>query len=157
MGDVYFTDIGGASTLNEVVNDPHGQKNLRLVKMTTIDDELKGIGKEPSFMKIDVEGFDFEAIKGADRTFKSGCLKLVKFENNSRKDFGEIALYFADMGWKVFALNDKGSPVDEQKWIFNNANLFACPRIYFKIGLGIFKINHFSIADRNVSALSSIF
>lgn len=51
------------------------------VQVRTLDEMLAG--KKPTFLKIDVEGFEFSVLKGAINTLKSDSLKYIIIELNS--------------------------------------------------------------------------
>jgi len=95
--------------------------------MTTIDLELERIGKAPAFIKVDVEGYDLQALRGAIRTLQSGAVRLVKFEHNQNGPIEPFLEFFASVGWKVFALDKSGRPSLDRTMIDTNMNLFACP------------------------------
>lgn len=126
-GAVFFTDLGGASTLNRLVTQPEAGAAQRRVVMTTIDRELEKLGRQAAFIKVDVEGQDLAALKGAIRTLRSGSVKLVKFEHNQSEALAPILDFFDELGWVVFALDDRGRPTRDRARIERNMNLFAAP------------------------------
>jgi FkbM family methyltransferase len=128
-GIIRFTDIGGASTLNKVVDDNSTQEvNLVEVEMTTIDKEVKDNNIRPVFIKTDVEGQDFNALKGAINTLKSGSVRIVKFEHIADKPLQPILDFFDNLDWKVFFLDRKGKPGFEEHRMGEELNLFAMPK-----------------------------
>jgi Methyltransferase FkbM domain len=61
-------------------------ENTTAVKVTTLDDALS---REPCFIKIDVEGYEFAVIKGAALTLSQGSVSAVILElNGSGGEFG---------------------------------------------------------------------
>lgn len=125
-GEVLFTDIGGASTQNQVVAQPdHGSEGRR-VEMTTIDDELEKLGRQATFIKTDVEGHDLAALKGAVRALRSGPVRLVKFEHNQSETLAPLLDFSDSLGWVMFALDASGRPTTETpRHVERNMNLFA--------------------------------
>jgi FkbM family methyltransferase len=125
-GKVYFTNLGGADTGNKVV-DPaeEGEENLVEIELTTIDQEVQQRGMQPAFIKIDVEGQDLNALKGARSTLTSGCVKLVMFEHNSRDELAPLLDFFKSINWKVFCLDGAGKVSESEELIHKNMNLFA--------------------------------
>jgi len=128
-GSVEFTNLGGASTLNRVVDSSEsGDVETVTIEMTTLDKELNRIGQSPSFIKVDVEGQDLEVLKGTANTIRSGCVKLIKFERNKSEPLEPIKEFFEGFEWGVFALNDKGLITEDKNAINKNMNLFAAPK-----------------------------
>ena len=125
-GQQQFTDIGGASTQNAIVND-NTTENTITIDITTIDEALRQIDRKPAFIKIDVEGYDFKALQGAEQTLQAGSVRLVKFENNDKQLIDAIAGFFDRLGWRLFALNKEGAPTADKQAINKANNLFAAP------------------------------
>jgi FkbM family methyltransferase len=69
----------GLDTVNRVVTDKTGP--TRVVAMDTLDNGLAG--ERPSLIKLDVEGFESEVLKGAGRTLSCYELKAVITEDRS--------------------------------------------------------------------------
>jgi FkbM family methyltransferase len=130
-GKVRFTNYGGASTQNNVIRDEATLDNFVEVEMTTIDDEIRVLNNQPAYIKIDIEGFDFEALKGAVNTLRDGKVKLVKFETNKKEHIRDILVFFKSLSWEVFALDEFGKPSQNKQLIFSNSNLFAAPKLFF--------------------------
>lgn len=127
VGEVWFTDIGGAHTQNKVVEEPEAGSNGRRVEVTTIDIEVERLGRSPSFIKVDVEGQDLPALRGALRTLRSGSVKLVKFEHLPQEPLDPMLQFFRELGWTVFGLDAAGRRTTDQRDIESNLNLFAAP------------------------------
>src|SRR5262245_11873605 len=64
-GTVSFSDLGGASTQNRIVDAGSTGVTMVEVPLTTIDIELEWLGKRPAFIKVDVEGHDYQVLEGA--------------------------------------------------------------------------------------------
>jgi FkbM family methyltransferase len=131
-GIVRFTNRGGASTLNKVVEHGAADVNTVEVEMTTIDKEVQHWGKEPAYIKIDVEGNDLNALKGALRTLQSGAVKLVKFENLNTNPLEPILDFFKMLEWRVFAIDGRGIPSTDPEKLTSDMNLFAMPGEKFR-------------------------
>lgn len=67
----------GCDTMNKVVEEAINEQT-QIVEMSRLDDIVGD--KTPSFMKIDVEGFEPEALKGAERTLSSPKLMALEIE-----------------------------------------------------------------------------
>ena len=100
--------------------------------MRTIDNLVKEYGLTPSFIKLDVEGFDFAAIKGAVNTMRSGAVRLIKFEHFREEPVRPIGEYFTSIGWILFTLDEKGNPTTNQEFLQENLNLFGAPQEYYR-------------------------
>lgn len=104
---------------------PQAQWNGRqTVEMTTLDRLIEQFGT-PSFIKIDVEGFEDEVIRGLTRPVRALSLEFVPefFESTSRSlehlaRLGKIELNYALGESTVLALRDWVS-VDEMRAILN--------------------------------------
>ncbi len=131
-GPVTFTDLGGASTLNRVVEPGDTTVSTVTIDMTTLDAELDRIGRKPSFLKIDVEGQDLEVLRGSIVTLRSGSVRLVKFERNATEPLEPIVDFFGELGWSVFALRKTGEMTQENGVLQKNMNLFAAPGQVFR-------------------------
>lgn len=126
-GLVHFTDFGGANTGNKVLEESGEKVPTIEVEMNTIDNEVALWGNKPAFIKIDVEGQDLNALKGARQTLLSGTVKLVKFEHNHEDALEPLLDFFQSIQWMVFALDINGRPTPDKKYINKNMNLFAMP------------------------------
>jgi FkbM family methyltransferase len=126
-GVVLFTDLGGASTHNRVVDDVAVDTATVAVPLTTIDEEVERLGMRPAFIKIDVEGYDFTALRGSERTLRSGAVRLVKFERNQSEPLQPFEAFFGQLSWRIFALDGFGKPTVEALTVARNQNLFAMP------------------------------
>jgi FkbM family methyltransferase len=80
------------TALNHVLAEgDHGQKSIS-VEMTTLDKSLSQ--KKPTFMKFDVEGYEYAVLKGGKRTLESPELIAIIVEIN---DLGERYGYSRSM------------------------------------------------------------
>jgi FkbM family methyltransferase len=129
MGTVRFTDLGGANTLNHVVEPGYSDIKGPIVEvvMTTIDHEVERLGLHPTYIKVDVEGHDLNALKGARKTLRSGCVRLVKFEHNPLDPLQPLMDLFHDLGWMVFA-QVNGALSRRAEHLAGSPNLFAAPK-----------------------------
>lgn len=76
-GELLFTN--SLDTMNHVVKD--AQEGVISVQVNTLDDILNN-GPVPLLIKIDVEGFETEVIKGATKTLHEPGLKAIIIELN---------------------------------------------------------------------------
>jgi FkbM family methyltransferase len=85
------------------------------VERTTLDAVVeKSGGPPPKLLKIDVEGFEFEVIKGAARLLTTENAPLVLFESNpellasSQGTFADLQKWLAVRGYDLFGLTPSG-------------------------------------------------
>ncbi len=93
------------NTMDRIVKDSY--KNAVKVPVTTIDNLNSGI---PIAIKLDVEGYEYFALKGAEEILKSTELKVIILElNQSGKNYNteddKIYLLLLDYGFKPFKYN----------------------------------------------------
>jgi FkbM family methyltransferase len=127
-GKVYFTNLGGASTLNKIVTEAADTTALEEIELTTINHELRDFSGVVSFLKVDVEGHDYEALQGASALLRHPGLRLVMFERIQGDDLKRMLSLFPEEAWKIVTLNASGKPTDEADDIARNLNLFAVRR-----------------------------
>lgn len=90
-GELLFTN--SLDTMNHVVKD--AQEGVISVQVNTLDDILNN-GPVPLLIKIDVEGFETEVIKGATKTLHEPGLKAIIIELNgsgARYDYDEQEIH----------------------------------------------------------------
>jgi hypothetical protein len=85
------------------------------VEKTTLDAVVeKSGGLLPRLVKIDVEGFEFDVLKGAARLLATENAPLVLFESNpeplapSQGRFADIQKWLALHGYDLFGLTPRG-------------------------------------------------
>lgn len=129
-GKIYFTDLGGASTVNKIVTDGDQAASHVEVELTTVDLEISRANQHPVYLKIDTEGYDLEVLKGAVGLIKGGSLRLIQFERLPHLKVEPFLKFFEPLHWKAFAL-EKGHPTQSPQAIHRHQNLFAAPQEYF--------------------------
>ena len=74
------------------------------VPVTTIDAYCEKNNIKPNGIKIDVEGYEMEVLKGANKTLQNVKYLMIELNNNSKK-YGssniEIEKFLGSMGFKV--------------------------------------------------------
>lgn len=84
-GAMALTTAG--DTVNHIVIEPAADIRTETVAMTTLDEAL--VGRAPLVLKIDVEGFETEVLKGAAQTLNNPMLRCVLLElNGSGRRYG---------------------------------------------------------------------
>lgn len=86
----FYSNEDGAGTTS--LSEESGSKR-ELVRVTTLDSFVAERGiTHIGMVKIDTEGFDFEVLKGGERTLAAGRIELVQFEYNWRWLINHVAL-----------------------------------------------------------------
>lgn len=98
-GELRFTSDSG--TVNHVATDADQSTPTVSVPVRTLDQLL--INESPSFLKIDVEGFETAVLNGAERTLSNTALHSIVIELN-----GAGARYGFDESAIVRKLNEHG-------------------------------------------------
>jgi FkbM family methyltransferase len=97
-----------AETGSSVLRDPgNGETPSVAMPMTTLDDVTAGTNFErPDFLKIDVQGYELEVLKGAERVLES--VEVVMMEVNLIAVYEgaplvhEVVSYMAERGFRVY-------------------------------------------------------
>lgn len=75
-GKVKFFDAG--DTVNRVISADEKVSSYREVPQSTLDLELQGLA--PAAIKLDVEGYELQVLKGASQVLSSPSLKVILLE-----------------------------------------------------------------------------
>lgn len=110
-----------ADNLGEVHLSPPGGAETARVRVTTVDAEVTRLGlTRVNFIKIDVEGFELAALRGATRTLAQNTRLIVQTEivpaHSARYGFDvtDLVVFFAALGYYPFTCDQLGRfhPVD---------------------------------------------
>ena len=104
VGAIRFTS--DLDTVNHALSEDENSISSVIVDVTTLDIALKDI--QPNFIKIDVEGYETQVLKGAAKTINNANLHSVIMELNgsgSRYGFDEkdILTMMLDAGFSTFS------------------------------------------------------
>lgn len=119
-GTIEFTDNAGSS-VNRVIVDDKCSSPVIVVEMRTGDTLVQDTGLVPDVLKIDVEGFENQVLRGFKNTLSSVKLLLVECQNLSwttrilSGEFGFLGPYKVD--FRARRLAQSASPPWED-WIF---------------------------------------
>jgi FkbM family methyltransferase len=108
-------------------------KKFEVVKVTTLDKWLaSGPFLKPNVMKLDIEGFELAALKGASKTLE--FIKVVQFEFggtsiDTKVFFQDYWYFFKDLNFDLYRFGPRGlQPINhysEQDESFSVTNFFA--------------------------------
>lgn len=90
------------------------------VDVVTLDSALKEMKEAPTFIKIDVEGAEFDALKGANQIiYKFKPIIAFEFGQASYEGYGvdpgEVYTYFETLGYRLYSI--LGAPLEKAAFI----------------------------------------
>lgn len=112
---------GGTAFLsrNEIFSRVTGEGNGIAIPIKTLDEVLNG--EKVTFIKADVEGFEFRVVLGAEATIKKNLPKLALTVYHPQNNVGEIQDFLLEChaGYKFATkgIFDNGHPVMFQAWV----------------------------------------
>lgn len=103
-------------------------ENIIKVPVTTLDEFIPD-NRKPyiEYIKIDVEGFEIEVLKGGSSLVEDYNVKLIQFERLSSTPLEPLLEYFDRIGWLVFSLDKKRKISFDKEEICCHHDLFAIP------------------------------
>lgn len=110
-GEVSFTV--GRDTVNQVAAD--GDQNTRRVRVLRLDDLLAG--KSPTFIKLDVEGYEAEVLAGASETLRNPALLALETECRD----ADVLVALKAAGFKEYAYEPFSRSLSQQQGGSSNA------------------------------------
>ena len=132
---VRFTDLGGTSCQNRIADGAQASDvTTKAAEMTIIDDEMDQLGNPLcAFIKVDLEGYDLDALIGAKKTLSREGVRLVKFERWGSTPLQPFCDFFDAIDWVIFALDRTGCPTYTQPAVTSASNLFAAPKRHMPV------------------------
>jgi FkbM family methyltransferase len=110
--------VGSASITRDF-----GKKKVLKVVSTTIDDLVKSCGlKKINFIKMDIEGCEFSALKGAKKTLKK-FKPIICLESDIRS-FKRINNLLKKFSYQAYLFNNDGNLFRINKIISDQSNIF---------------------------------
>ena len=110
--------VGSASITRDF-----GKKKVLKVVSTTIDDLVKSCGlKKINFIKMDIEGCEFSALKGAKKTLKK-FKPIICLESDVRS-FKRINNLLKKFSYQAYLFNNDGTLFRINKIISDQSNIF---------------------------------
>lgn len=100
FGNYEVTDLRpGASSFKFSINNEVKDESMNYVRSITIDDLLKGI-EYPQILKIDVDGGDFDVLKGAVNSLINGSIISILIESDEKQQ-KEIEKFLSPFNFKA--------------------------------------------------------
>lgn len=118
----YFFHLGASSVLQNS-DDPAAAsaRDVRRARMITLDDYAKERGVRPDFLKIDVQGYELEVLKGAQQILSS--IEVIFTEVNHIEIYrgaplaAEVISWLAERGYALHDIcNFMPRPSDGALW-----------------------------------------
>jgi FkbM family methyltransferase len=126
---VQFSDIGGTSCSNKIIDSQTEKCSLKSIEMTTLDYEMEKIGNPScAFIKTDLEGYDIDGLSAVTKTLQNNNVKLVMFERWEKTPMKTYLDFFNNLNWIVFALDSNGKPTISKQFIESEEDLLAMPK-----------------------------
>jgi FkbM family methyltransferase len=100
---LYYVDWGPGSRVTDDINKYHSWEGM--VETVTIDGTLKSLGLDRvDFIKMDIEGAELDALKGAEASIRKHRPKLAISLYHKPDDFDTIPRYLAglDLGYRFY-------------------------------------------------------
>ena len=100
---LYYVDWGPGSRVTDDINKYHSWEGI--VETVTIDETLASLGFDRvDFIKMDIEGAELEALKGAEASIRKHRPKLAISLYHKPDDFESIPRYLAglDLGYRFY-------------------------------------------------------
>ena len=103
--------------LSKVLDDSNISNNFKTIQISgdTIDNLSKKIKLPVSLLKIDVEGHEFDVIKGSVNTIKK-YFPIIVFEVNNNingiQNFNYIKEFLSEFGYKLYHLDKNLKPIE---------------------------------------------
>jgi FkbM family methyltransferase len=113
------------SNSNEYLSSAMKEVKTENVKVASLDTMLQNNKDYFNIMKIDVQGYELEVLKGAKKTLKSTKIILLEMQNHenyiSAPSYHEIDLFLRESGFNLFDIIPS---------IYNNRRLYEWDAIY---------------------------
>jgi FkbM family methyltransferase len=93
--------VNGNSGLTTLIQDPNAHYDFQMQAMTFTGDFFVSnlFVSSPNIVKLDVEGFELEVLRGMSRILESGSLRTIIFEAHNLLRLKEIADYLTGYGF----------------------------------------------------------
>jgi FkbM family methyltransferase len=119
----FVKDFDGFKTSRELSAEQDADVQVVKVPVITLDSFFDGETLLPNFVKIDVEGFEWNVIQGFQKTIEKGHPSLMI---EIQADADKIIPYFKSVGYTIY--NDKMKEINNMEEYVT----FRSPNIFFK-------------------------
>lgn len=119
----FVKDFDGFKTSRELSAEQDADVQVVKVPVITLDSFFEGETLLPNFVKIDVEGFEWNVIQGFQKTIEKGHPSLMI---EIQADADKIIPYFKSVGYTIY--NDKMKEINNMEEYV----AFRSPNIFFK-------------------------
>lgn len=117
----YYFHLGASSVLPDQQDLASNAPPIRIAGMTTVDEYCQRLSIRPDFLKLDVQGYELEILKGSGRTLAG--VEVVLAEVNHIAIYESVPLADELIGWlaeRGYALHDicnlMPRPLDGALW-----------------------------------------
>ena len=116
---IIWSDPACSSVLFQPEKD--SPREIRRIPMITIDSLFENTKDLPQLAKLDIQGFELEALAGATKLFGQTECFIVEVNMYKRSptvpQFSDVVSFFNDRGYKVYDIpGDMRRPLDNALW-----------------------------------------
>ncbi len=127
---VFFPNPSHPDTTNRQLPSDCKTSDVCKTKVLTLDSlRSRWLNGRIGLLKIDVEGFELDVLRGALETLRTDRPRVIMFESLGGKVNSEIESLFESVDFRLFQLNKCGE-IDLSET--SAQNVFACPREFFQ-------------------------
>lgn len=117
-GEIEMVETGCTGAGYVVLPGDHPQADRRKMPMLTVDTLAERMGEPPTLVKIDVESFELDVLKGGQRTFgERGTPLFLEIHNRMMRDRGVdprgLIEQLTEMGYRSFQIGGKELTPDQ--------------------------------------------
>jgi hypothetical protein len=126
---VKFNQTNVLSGTNSIIHSEEDASNATIKNAISLDGFIKEID-EITFIKIDVEGHEFEILSGAVNILKNSKNLILLYENSN---FDQIYTLLNAINYTIFSISKKGELIRDVNHLRNAYNLIAISNSHEKI------------------------
>lgn len=115
--------LSGTNAISNVIDSNSILSTKNAVALDNVISEIDKI----TFLKIDVEGYELDVLRGSSNILSNSSKLIILFENSS---FEEVYDLLESYNFKVFAVNRKGIIIVDKVKLVKMYNLFAINKLH---------------------------
>ncbi len=120
-------DLGSAGIANDKMGGFKDAITAGSVKTTAIDDYVAQVGIDKiGYMKMDVEGYEWEAVQGLKKTLKRGALRDILIETR-KFNFDRMIELMTSMGYTAYDTGSNGAICSTKQGLADMHSRNPCP------------------------------